>query len=249
LRIRGGNLTLQPCSPQTFAKRLKPAPTRRGGRLRGPLEGKRGPPEFRRAFRRTGAHPGFAAGGSQMAGELLTAHPEWLAAASGTRPAPASPPRAGLPPRIERWSNPPWSGSEIQPAFDKLREFKQREMLRSRRARSGPAGRDAGNYARNLRGRRCVSGRGLSACACKPLSAASGPAVPCRAGRPLGGDAVLRAGPGQTGRAGIELQFRRGRYFSFTARRGVFSKRAASRRTNRQEHGEPFCSSRVWPRA
>jgi len=68
--------------------------------------------------------------GSQMAGELLTAHPEWLPPL--LEPGLLQHPRReqGFRREIERWLKPALERDEIQPAFDKLREFKQREMLR-----------------------------------------------------------------------------------------------------------------------
>jgi glutamate-ammonia-ligase adenylyltransferase len=68
--------------------------------------------------------------GSQMAGELLMAHPEWLPPL--LEPGSLQHPRReqGFRREIERWLKPALDRDELQPAFDKLREFKQREMLR-----------------------------------------------------------------------------------------------------------------------
>jgi glutamate-ammonia-ligase adenylyltransferase len=68
--------------------------------------------------------------GSQMAGELLAAHPDWLG--------PLLEPGALLHPRREQglrnevgqWLKPCLAREETESAFAKLREFKQREMLR-----------------------------------------------------------------------------------------------------------------------
>ena len=68
--------------------------------------------------------------GSQMAGELLAAHPEWLGPL--LEPGLLQHPRReqGFRREIEHWLKPALERDEIEPAFVKLREFKQREMLR-----------------------------------------------------------------------------------------------------------------------
>jgi glutamate-ammonia-ligase adenylyltransferase len=68
--------------------------------------------------------------GSQMAGEWLTAHPEWLGPLleAGSLEHPRR--EQGFRGEIERWLKPALDRDDIQPAFDQLREFKQREMLR-----------------------------------------------------------------------------------------------------------------------
>jgi len=68
--------------------------------------------------------------GSQMAGELLAAHPAWLAPL--LEPGALQHPRReqGLRREMEQWLKPCLAREEIEAAFVKLREFKQREMLR-----------------------------------------------------------------------------------------------------------------------
>ncbi len=68
--------------------------------------------------------------GSQMAGELLAAHPDWLAPLlePGALPHPRR--EQGLRREVGQWLNPCLAREEIESAFAKLREFKQREMLR-----------------------------------------------------------------------------------------------------------------------
>ena len=68
--------------------------------------------------------------GSQLAGELLAAHPEWLGPL--LEPGALQHPRReqGLRREIEQWLKPALDRDGIEPAFVKLREFKQREMLR-----------------------------------------------------------------------------------------------------------------------
>jgi glutamate-ammonia-ligase adenylyltransferase len=70
------------------------------------------------------------AAGSQMAGEWLEAHPEWLPPL--LEPGFLQHPRReqGLRREIEPWLQSCLDSDEIEPAFAKLREFKQREMLR-----------------------------------------------------------------------------------------------------------------------
>jgi glutamate-ammonia-ligase adenylyltransferase len=68
--------------------------------------------------------------GSQMAGELLAAHPEWLAPL--LEPGILEHPRReqGFRREIEEWLKPSLERDDCEPAFARLREFKQREMLR-----------------------------------------------------------------------------------------------------------------------
>ncbi|MGA2557960.1 MAG: hypothetical protein ABSG04_16955 [Verrucomicrobiota bacterium] len=68
--------------------------------------------------------------GSQMAGELLAAHPVWLAPL--LEPGALQHPRReqGLRREVEQWLQPGLAREEVEAAFLKLREFKQREMLR-----------------------------------------------------------------------------------------------------------------------
>ena len=67
--------------------------------------------------------------GSQWAGELLAAHPEWLPL---LEPGLIEHPRReqGLRREIEQWLQPALAHDDLHLAFAKLREFKQREMLR-----------------------------------------------------------------------------------------------------------------------
>jgi glutamate-ammonia-ligase adenylyltransferase len=68
--------------------------------------------------------------GSQMAGELLAAHPDWLGPLlePGALPHPRR--EQGLRREVGQWLNPCLAREETEPAFAKLRAFKQREMLR-----------------------------------------------------------------------------------------------------------------------
>jgi glutamate-ammonia-ligase adenylyltransferase len=68
--------------------------------------------------------------GSQVAGELLAAHPEWLPPL--LEPGALQHPRRdqGLRREVGQWLEPSLERDEIEPAFVRLREFKQRDMLR-----------------------------------------------------------------------------------------------------------------------
>ena len=149
--------------------------------------------------------------GSQTAGELLAAHPEWLGPL--LEPGALLHPRReqGLRREVEQWLKPCLAREETEPAFVQLREFKQREMLRI-------AARDLARLGGALEITREISDVAdvcldavLRLCL-PPLHAPAGAAVSFDCGRALAGHAVLRPRPGQTGRAGTELQFRRGRH-------------------------------------
>ena len=130
--------------------------------------------------------------GSQVAGELLVAHPEWLPPL--LEPGALQHPRRdqGFRREIEQWLKPALDRDEIGPAFIKLREFKQREMLRI-------AARDLARLGGTLEITREISDV-ADACldavwrlCLQPLTRASGPAVPSSRRRPLAADAFLCA--------------------------------------------------------
>jgi len=116
---------------QTLAKAIEACadPSRAGACLARLREG-----GAARILKRPSAEPARIAAallaGSQWAGELLAARPEWLAPL--LEPGALEHPRReqGFRREIEQWLKPFLDRDEIEPAFAKLREFKQREMLR-----------------------------------------------------------------------------------------------------------------------
>src|SRR5439155_24136777 len=86
--------------------------------------------------------------GSQALSNCLVAHPDWLDALT---PVVLKFPRRkqGLRREVNEWLKPLLEEADFAPALRRLREFKQREMLRLA-ARPGPARKCIGNHAGNF---------------------------------------------------------------------------------------------------
>ena len=146
--------------------------------------------------------------GSQALGNLLVARPDWL---SVLEPEALKFPRRkqGLRNEVNRWLKPLLAASDYGAALTRLREFKQREMLRI-------AARDLarlGKLAEILQeisdvADVCLDARVASLPPATRRSSRPDPGTGCR--RALAADRRLRAWHGQTRRAGAQLQLGRG---------------------------------------
>ena len=147
--------------------------------------------------------------GSQALSNLLVARPDWLGA---LEPEALKFPRRkqGLRNEVNRWLKPLLAASDFGAALARLREFKQREMLRI-------AGRD---LARLGKLPEIIQEISDVADVCLDARLASLPPAARRALRPalapgcrraLAADRRLRAGHGQARRAGAQLQLGCGR--------------------------------------